>query len=160
MAMACEICGKKPSFGNTISHANNVTRRRWNPESSPRESRGRRRAQAGPRLHRLHPRRPRQEGRLIPALARHLPEEFPLKRIVALLAIPCGRACGFLQAAEVGAGAGRLGRRQRQGNHPRRKLKSIYRNRVNPEAPAPSQEEALSLKLSILDELINNRNSS
>ncbi len=31
MAMACEICGKKPSFGNTISHANNVTRRRWNP---------------------------------------------------------------------------------------------------------------------------------
>ena len=31
MAMACEICGKKPSFGNTISHAHNVTRRRWNP---------------------------------------------------------------------------------------------------------------------------------
>ena len=26
MAMACEICGKKPSFGNTISHAHNVTR--------------------------------------------------------------------------------------------------------------------------------------
>ncbi|MGH9774010.1 MAG: 50S ribosomal protein L28 [Candidatus Acidiferrales bacterium] len=31
MAMACEICGKKPRFGNTISHANNVRRRRWNP---------------------------------------------------------------------------------------------------------------------------------
>jgi large subunit ribosomal protein L28 len=31
MAMACEICGKKPSFGNDISHANNVRRRRWNP---------------------------------------------------------------------------------------------------------------------------------
>ncbi len=31
MAMACEICGKKPQFGNTISHANNVRRRRWNP---------------------------------------------------------------------------------------------------------------------------------
>ena len=31
MALACEFCGKKPSFGNTISHANNVTRRRWNP---------------------------------------------------------------------------------------------------------------------------------
>jgi large subunit ribosomal protein L28 len=31
MALACEICGKKPSFGNTISHAHNVRRRRWNP---------------------------------------------------------------------------------------------------------------------------------
>jgi large subunit ribosomal protein L28 len=31
MALACEICGKKPRFGNNISHANNVTRRRWNP---------------------------------------------------------------------------------------------------------------------------------
>ena len=31
MALVCEICGKKPSFGNTISHAHNVRRRRWNP---------------------------------------------------------------------------------------------------------------------------------
>jgi large subunit ribosomal protein L28 len=31
MALACEICGKKPHYGNTISHAHNVTRRRWNP---------------------------------------------------------------------------------------------------------------------------------
>jgi peptidyl-prolyl cis-trans isomerase SurA len=31
----------------------------------------------------------------------------------------------------------------------------IFRSRVNAEAPAPSQEEALSLKLNILDELIN-----
>jgi large subunit ribosomal protein L28 len=31
MALACEICGKKPRYGNTISHAHNVTRRRWNP---------------------------------------------------------------------------------------------------------------------------------
>jgi large subunit ribosomal protein L28 len=31
MALACKLCGKKPSFGNTISHAHNVTRRRWNP---------------------------------------------------------------------------------------------------------------------------------
>jgi large subunit ribosomal protein L28 len=31
MAMECELCGKKPRFGNTISHAHNVTRRRWNP---------------------------------------------------------------------------------------------------------------------------------
>ena len=31
-----------------------------------------------------------------------------------------------------------------------------YRTRVNPEGPEPSQEEALSLKLNVLDELINN----
>jgi large subunit ribosomal protein L28 len=31
MSLACEVCGKKPVFGNVISHANNVRRRRWNP---------------------------------------------------------------------------------------------------------------------------------
>jgi len=31
MAKKCEICGKGPQFGNTISHAHNVTKRRWNP---------------------------------------------------------------------------------------------------------------------------------
>jgi large subunit ribosomal protein L28 len=31
MAQVCELCGKGPQFGNNISHANNVTRRRWNP---------------------------------------------------------------------------------------------------------------------------------
>jgi large subunit ribosomal protein L28 len=31
MAKVCEICGKKPAFGNSISHAHNVTKRRWNP---------------------------------------------------------------------------------------------------------------------------------
>ena len=31
MAMKCEVCGKKPAFGNVISHANNTRRRRWNP---------------------------------------------------------------------------------------------------------------------------------
>jgi large subunit ribosomal protein L28 len=30
MAQVCDICGKKPQFGNNISHAHNVTRRRWN----------------------------------------------------------------------------------------------------------------------------------
>ena len=30
MAQVCEICGKKPLFGNRISHAHNVTKRRWN----------------------------------------------------------------------------------------------------------------------------------
>ena len=31
MAMRCKLCGKGPSFGNVISHANNTRRRRWNP---------------------------------------------------------------------------------------------------------------------------------
>jgi large subunit ribosomal protein L28 len=31
MAQVCEFCGKGPQFGNNISHAHNVTRRRWNP---------------------------------------------------------------------------------------------------------------------------------
>jgi large subunit ribosomal protein L28 len=29
MAQVCDICGKGPQFGNNVSHANNVTRRRW-----------------------------------------------------------------------------------------------------------------------------------
>jgi peptidyl-prolyl cis-trans isomerase SurA len=35
-------------------------------------------------------------------------------------------------------------------------VEKYYRTRVNPEGPPPSQEEALSLKLNVLDELINN----
>jgi large subunit ribosomal protein L28 len=31
MAMKCSLCGKGPSFGNVVSHANNTRRRRWNP---------------------------------------------------------------------------------------------------------------------------------
>jgi peptidyl-prolyl cis-trans isomerase SurA len=37
----------------------------------------------------------------------------------------------------------------------RQDVEKIFRSRVNAEAPAPSQEEAFSLKLGILDELIN-----
>jgi large subunit ribosomal protein L28 len=31
MAKVCDICGKKPMFGNNVSHANNITKRRWMP---------------------------------------------------------------------------------------------------------------------------------
>jgi len=31
MARSCEICGKAPHYGNQVSHAHNITRRRWNP---------------------------------------------------------------------------------------------------------------------------------
>ncbi|MBI4462885.1 MAG: 50S ribosomal protein L28 [Acidobacteria bacterium] len=30
MAQRCELCGKGPRFGNRVSHAHNVTGRRWN----------------------------------------------------------------------------------------------------------------------------------
>ena len=35
MAQVCEICGKGPQFGNNISHAHNVSRRRWNVNLRP-----------------------------------------------------------------------------------------------------------------------------
>ena len=31
MAKTCEVCGKAPVFGNRISHAHNVSSRRWMP---------------------------------------------------------------------------------------------------------------------------------
>ena len=31
MAQRCEICGKGPTTGHIISHAHNVTKRRWLP---------------------------------------------------------------------------------------------------------------------------------
>ena len=30
MAHRCEVCGKGPSYGNVVSHANNTRRRHWN----------------------------------------------------------------------------------------------------------------------------------
>ncbi|HLJ25711.1 MAG TPA: 50S ribosomal protein L28 [Candidatus Angelobacter sp.] len=35
MAQVCAICGKGPRFGNNISHAHNVSRRRWNVNLRP-----------------------------------------------------------------------------------------------------------------------------
>ena len=31
MPKACDICGKTAAYGNKVSHANNMTRRRWEP---------------------------------------------------------------------------------------------------------------------------------
>ena len=31
MSRKCDICGKGPSFGNNVSHANNKTRTVWYP---------------------------------------------------------------------------------------------------------------------------------
>ena len=31
MSKVCDICGKKPMTGHNVSHAHNVTKRRFNP---------------------------------------------------------------------------------------------------------------------------------
>jgi len=31
MAKQCDICGKKPQVGNNVSHAHNLSKRRFNP---------------------------------------------------------------------------------------------------------------------------------
>jgi large subunit ribosomal protein L28 len=31
MAQRCDVCGKGPAVGNSISHAHKLTRRRWLP---------------------------------------------------------------------------------------------------------------------------------
>ncbi|CAN5680754.1 MAG: 50S ribosomal protein L28 [Actinomycetota bacterium] len=31
MASVCQMCGKHPSFGMSISHSHRRTKRRWNP---------------------------------------------------------------------------------------------------------------------------------
>lgn len=31
MSWKCEICGKRPSVGHNVSHANNRSKRRWLP---------------------------------------------------------------------------------------------------------------------------------
>jgi large subunit ribosomal protein L28 len=35
MARVCELCGKGPQFGHKVSHAHNVTNRRWNVNLQP-----------------------------------------------------------------------------------------------------------------------------
>ncbi|PID58820.1 50S ribosomal protein L28 [candidate division KSB3 bacterium] len=31
MSRRCDVCGKGPQFGHAVSHAHNLTKRRWNP---------------------------------------------------------------------------------------------------------------------------------
>ncbi len=35
MSRVCDVCGKGPRFGNNISHAHNVTKRRWDVNLRP-----------------------------------------------------------------------------------------------------------------------------
>ena len=51
VARTCDLCGKGPQFGNNVSHANNITLRRWNPKPPSCPRRHRRRPETRPRLH-------------------------------------------------------------------------------------------------------------
>jgi large subunit ribosomal protein L28 len=35
MAKVCDVCGRGPQFGNKVSHAHNLTKRRWNINLQP-----------------------------------------------------------------------------------------------------------------------------
>lgn len=35
MAQVCQVCGKSPRSGNNVSHAHNITKRRWNINLRP-----------------------------------------------------------------------------------------------------------------------------
>jgi len=35
MAQRCDVCGKGPAVGHKISHAHNVSKRRWLPNLKP-----------------------------------------------------------------------------------------------------------------------------
>ena len=150
MALACEMCGKKPRYGNTISHAHNVTRRRWNPNL--------RRVKAvinGAHKHLRVCTSCIRSGRVQKAA---LNRPFP------------GRSPGCHEESWTrgpGCGACLVGCRKETAPGPdvwavvngkeiqRAEVEKYYRTRVNADAPTPSHEEALSLKLNVLDELVN-----
>ncbi len=129
-------------------------------ESEPANgtSGGQWRSKARAGVHRVHPAGPRKESSL----------SSPLKLPFSLLqAVGMPRVAALLPAAAMllalAAGC-------KQNSQPapdvwavvngkeikRDDVEKYYRTRVNPEGPEPSQEESLSLKLNVLDELINN----
>jgi peptidyl-prolyl cis-trans isomerase SurA len=103
--------------------------------------------------------RPRHQGRLTPvarSTATPFRKEFPLKRrpptIAALVVCALLGACKQEMAPGPDVWAVVDGKQIL-----RQDVEKIFRTRVNPDAPRPSQEEALSLKLGILDELVNSQ---
>ena len=54
VAATCDVCGKGPGFGNSISHSHRRTRRRWNPNIQTRARDGGQDPAAAQRLHLLH----------------------------------------------------------------------------------------------------------
>ena len=155
MSLACEICGKKPSYGNVVSHANNLRRRRWNPNL--------RRVKALVDGARKHIRvctaciraRPRQESCLNLSSYLATQRSSSLLKKPALLAafVACVLAvsCRTQQAPNQNVWATVNG-----AEIDRNDVEKYYRSRVQAQGAVPSHDEALSLKLSILDQLIDN----
>ncbi|HXM90052.1 MAG TPA: peptidylprolyl isomerase [Candidatus Dormibacteraeota bacterium] len=71
--------------------------------------------------------------------------------LVGLLAVACVAGCNRQAQHSPDVWAVVNGKEIRKDE-----VEKYYRTRINPEGQAPSQEEALSLKLNVLDELINN----
>ena len=55
MAQHCHFCGKTPMSGHRVSHANNLTNRKWHLNVKTRAHGRRRRLAARIGLHALHP---------------------------------------------------------------------------------------------------------
>jgi peptidyl-prolyl cis-trans isomerase SurA len=108
-------------------------------------------------MHGVHSGRPREEGGLsfipmpkTPRWKRSTPV-MPVLAVLAALAVSAVVAgCKRESAPGPDVWASVNGREIL-----RQDVEKIFRSRVNADAPTPSQEEALSLQLSILDELIN-----
>jgi peptidyl-prolyl cis-trans isomerase SurA len=79
--------------------------------------------------------------------------QFAPRILIAAAVLVCGFAAGCKREVAPGPDVWAVVNGK---NISRGEVEKYYRTRVNADAPAPSQEESLSLKLSILDELVNN----
>jgi peptidyl-prolyl cis-trans isomerase SurA len=110
-------------------------------------------------LHGLHPRRPRKESCLeFPtlALAHSRIGSTGLRRVAVLLPLAGALLVGVAGCKQETQHSPDVWALVNGQEIKRADVEKYYRTRVNPEGQEPSQEEALSLKLNVLDELINN----
>jgi peptidyl-prolyl cis-trans isomerase SurA len=122
-------------------------------QPASRASAGERRSQADTRLHQLPALGSREEGRLIR-------RNQPLGRIFTGKVLAATLLLSALSVAGCKRGVAPAGLdvwAVVNGDQIHRaEAEKYYKSRLNPQAPTPSQEEALSLTLNVLDELINN----
>jgi len=120
-------------------------------------------------MHRVHSRGPRQKSRLSGNPLQTLRPNFrsegksvatPARRHAAVRAwnLPLALLCLFLAAGckNTTAPAADVWAVVNGKEIKRDEVEKYYRTRISPEGQEPSQEEALSLKLNVIDELINN----
>jgi peptidyl-prolyl cis-trans isomerase SurA len=126
-------------------------------ESSARSRPDQRFAQADSRVHFLHPRWARQEGSLVAGIPHPNPKGVRVKvraHLILLLAPLLPFATGCQNQAQPADGVWAV---VNGVNVTSADVDKYFRSQLNPDAPAPSQDEALSLKLNILEELVNNQ---